>query len=329
MKIISASRRTDIPAFYGDWFMNRIAAGTAIYTNPFNGVKYSVSLKKENVAAIALWSKNFTPFIQNAIKLKELGYPLFFNYTITGLPPVFEPAAPPAERAIETLKILSDEFTPDSINWRYDPVLISDITGEDYHCERFEQLCRSLSGYVKRCYISFPTPYGKVERSFARIRSEAGITIITPDTEQRISIARKLSSIAAEYSVTVYSCCSDYLAGGGILKGHCIDGSIISSVYGIDLSMFKARPTRRECGCTESVDIGVYDSCPHGCIYCYANSNREKASAFYQEYISDRRLTGSEMLSTGMYISDSPADEKEKKPGQKDHNEPFQPELFK
>jgi len=328
MKIVSASRRTDIPAFYGDWFMNRVAEGFAGYINPFNNKKHIVSLKKEDVAAIVLWSKNFTPFADSTLLLKDKGYSLFFNYTITGLPKIFEPEAPSESESIETIKYLSSRFSPDHINWRYDPVLVSDITGNDYHTEKFETLCRSLSGFVKRCYISFPTAYCKVERSFKNFSGTTGISLHFPEVQERIELAGKLSVIAENYGLKIYSCCGDYLTTGRIEKGRCIDGDILSSISRQDLSGFKIRPTRKECGCTESTDIGVYDSCPHGCIYCYANSNAMKASSFYKKYISGAEYTGSAFLGVPKNVSDAWVREIEEKPQSPADNDPEQPLLF-
>lgn len=304
MKIISASRRTDIPAFYGDWLMNRISAGFAGYSNPFNSKKYIVSLKREDTAAIVLWSKNFSPFLNNAILLKDEGYSLFFNYTITGLPEIFEPEGPQTDESIDTIKQLSSKFSPDHINWRYDPILISDITGADYHLDKFKFLCSKLTGYIKRCYISFPTPYGKVKNSFKKFTSRTGISIISEDIPARIDLAEKLSGIGEQYGIRTYSCCGDYLTGNKILKGRCIDGTIISSICGENLANLKLRPTRKECGCTDSVDIGVYNSCPHGCIYCYANSNAAQTSSFYRRYKSDPEYAESAFLGESKNISD-------------------------
>lgn len=328
MKIISASRRTDIPAFYGDWFMNRIAEGSAGYTNPFNNKKYIVSLKKEDTAAIVLWSKNFSPFTGNAIVLRDRGYSLFFNYTITGLPKIFEPDTPREEDTIESMKLLSREFSPEHINWRYDPVLLSDITGSDYHLNKFETLCRSLSGYVKRCYISFPTPYGKVERSFKKFTSKTGIKIISEDIKTRVNLALKLSEIGRRYGIRIFSCCGDYLTGDKISKGSCIDGTILSAISGKDLSHLKLRPTRKECGCTDSTDVGIYDSCPHGCVYCYANSNTEKASSFYRRYISDSGFKNSAFLGESEEVSDLWIEEIKDNLNQSRNDDPVQHLLF-
>jgi len=305
MRIISVSRRTDIPAFYGDWLMNRIAAGYAGYINPFNGAKYIVSLKRDDVASIVLWSKNFTQFLNNAMLLSENGYSLFFNYTITGLPEIFEPEAPSAGESIESIKYLSGRFSPDHINWRYDPILISDITGQEYHLNRFETLCKTLSGFVKRCYISFPTDYGKVEKSFKYFSERTEISIHGFSPASRIELAENLSIIAEKYGIALYSCCGDYLTGNRIKKGRCIDGKILSAISGTDLSKIKSRPTRKECGCTESADIGIYDSCPHGCVYCYANSNTARASDFYNKYRSDESYSTSSFLGMTKEVSDS------------------------
>ncbi len=328
MKIISASRRTDIPAFYGDWFMNRIDEGFAGYINPFNNKKYIVSLKKEDTAAIVLWSKNFSPFADNAIKLRDSGYSLFFNYTITGLSKIFEPNAPADDEAIDSMKLLSSEFSPDHIKWRYDPVLVSDITKSDYHIEKFETLCRSLSGYVKRCYISFPTPYGKVERSFKNFTDKTGIKIISEDIGTRVNMALKFSEIGERYGIRLFSCCGDYLSADHISKGSCIDKTILSSISGKDLSHIKLRPTRKECGCTESTDIGIYDSCPHGCIYCYANCNAARASSFYKRYLSDADFQNSAFLGESKAMSDLWIKEIKENLNKSNNDDPVQPLLF-
>lgn len=328
MKIISASRRTDIPAFYGGWFMNRIAEGFAGYVNPFNAKKSIVSLKKEDTASIVLWSKNFTPFVSNTLLLRDEGYSLFFNYTITGLPEIFEPGAPDENDSVESIKYLSSMFSPEHINWRYDPVLISDITPAGYHLQKFESLCRSLTGYITRCCISFPSPYGKVERSFRNFTDKTGISLITLDIDKRIILAEKISAIAENYGIKVYSCCGDYLTSGNIAKGRCIDGKILSSLSGKDLSALKVRPTRKECGCTESTDIGLYDSCPHGCIYCYANSNADKASAFYRRYVPDEGYSRSAFLGVPEQISSTWLKEIMENVKTLTEDDSTQPELF-
>jgi hypothetical protein len=328
MKIISASRRTDIPAFYGKWLMNRIHAGFAGYINPFNGKKYIVSLKKDDVSAIALWSKNFSPFINNAISLRNEGYPLFFNYTITGLPEIFEPCCPQKNESIESIKKISSSFSPDHINWRYDPVLITEITDIHYHTDKFTKLCADLSGFIKRCYISFPTIYGKVEKSFKHFTEKTSIKILFLSIQEKIELAEKLAVIAENYGIQIYSCRSDYLEGDKIKKGHCIDGEIISTISGRVISKLRPRPTRKECGCTESTDIGIYEICPHGCIYCYANSNFLKASAFYDKYRLNEEYCESAFLGVTKKVSDEWIIQISEETSGSEHKNLIQPDLF-
>jgi len=130
-RIISVSRRTDIPAFYGDWFMNRLKEGFAGVVNPFGGQKYIVSLKPEDVRCFVFWSKNFTPFFENLKVIESLGYKFYFNYTVTGLPNIFERNLD-KESAVETLKQLSRIYSPRHINWRFDPIIISNICDRNF-----------------------------------------------------------------------------------------------------------------------------------------------------------------------------------------------------
>ena len=291
-KIISVSRRTDIPAFYGDWFMRRLDAGVAGWENPFGGQKYLVSLKPEDVLAFAFWSKNYRPFLTHLKMIKERGYLCLFNYTITGLPHEFECNLVPMEDAIDSFRALARMFSLDHMSWRYDPIVTSEKTDEAFHAVRFEELARQLQGYTLRCYFSFAIMYGKVERNFARFerRNRAGLR--DPCTEERIRLAGRLADIASKYGITLYTCCGDYLISDHIRKAHCVDGDVVSRLYyqgtwkGID------RPTRKECGCVESTDIGRYDTCPHGCIYCYANVNKEQAQRAYQQHDPESSFLG-------------------------------------
>lgn len=275
--IVSVSRRTDIPAFYGSWFERRLDEEFAGWENPFGGQKYLISLRREDVLAFAFWSKDYRPFLPSIARVRALKYPAIFNYTITGLPHEFECHLVPTEDALDSLIEISRTYSPEHINWRYDPIVVSTITPPDYHEQRFAQLCGKLRGHVRRCYFSFAVRYGKVERNFRHFETEHGVTILDPAQSDRIALARRLAKIAWDNEIEMFSCCGDYLVDGLIKKAHCVDGDIISRLYyggdwhGTD------RPTRKECGCTESTDIGKYDTCPHGCIYCYANINKEQA----------------------------------------------------
>ncbi len=280
-KIISVSRRTDIPAFYGDWFIRRLNAGFAGWENPFGGQRIITSLKPEDVRAFVFWSKNYGPFLKHLAAIRERDIPAMFNFTITGMPLQFECNLVAPDEAVTSLRELSALFSPDHITWRYDPIVISCITDEAYHVTRFRQLVEQLAGHVTRCCFSFAARYGKVERSFKRFERETGITVTDPEKGQRLELARKITDIAEESGISMHSCCGDYLlADPRIRKAHCIDGELLEQLYP-SCGRAGARGTREECGCSESTDIGRYDTCPHGCIYCYATTNKERAEKLH------------------------------------------------
>lgn len=290
--IISVSRRTDIPAFYGKWFMNRIKQGFSGYIHPFGGQRHIVPLKPENVICFVFWSKNYIPFLSSLQFLSKKGYKFYFNFTLTGLPGKFEGNLCSTREAVATMKTLSEHYSPLHINWRYDPVIISDITPFDFHILNFSKLAVSLKGFVRRCYFSFAVQYGKVKKNFEIFMKKNNINIIDPGTEERQNLARRLSEIALENNIQMYTCCGDYLIDDRIKKARCIDGEIIEQLFYPGGFQFKQKPTRKECGCTESRDIGVYDTCPHGCVYCYANMNKEKARMSYKSHDPDAAFLG-------------------------------------
>ena len=301
-RIISVSRRTDVPAFYGDWFMARLNEGFVGVVNPFGGQRYVVSLKPQDVVCFVFWSKNFAPFLENLEPIDRMGYKFYFNYTVTGLPNVFESNVE-KHTSIETLKQLSQMYSPRHINWRFDPIIISSICDRDFYIRVFEELAGQFEGYVERCYFSFVVNYGKVVCNFAEFEKLHGLKIYDCDSDFKIDLANELAAIAEHHGIQMFSCCGDYLVNERIKKAHCIDGSIIEQLFSPTDFVYSDKPTRNQCGCTESTDIGTYDTCPHGCVYCYANMNKPKAleafenhdksSAFlgYSKSQSDRWLT--------------------------------------
>jgi hypothetical protein len=305
-RIISVSRRTDIPAFYGDWFMNRVRAGFAGAINPFGGQKYRIDLRPETVMCLAFWSKNYAPFMPYLQTLTAMGHRCFFNFTITGLPHEFECNLVDPDEAVGTLKRLADQFSPDHISWRYDPILISDQTPFDWHVERFASLASKLKGATKRCYFSFALQYGKVQRNFAEFQRHQKIRIEDPDLSTRQHLADALADIGVANGMTLYSCCGDVLVNGNVLKAHCVDGDIIRQLFDPYGTVFKAVPTRKECGCAESSDIGAYDTCPHGCVYCYANMNKVRATKQHREHDPDSAFLGYSKAESDAWVAEMP-----------------------
>lgn len=264
--------------------MNRIEAGIVKWRNPFGGREIETSLKEEDIAAIVFWSKNYGPMLPYLPKLHKRGYRFIFHFTITGLPQIFEPSVPPAEHTIITAKMLAEEFGAETVLWRYDPIVISSITDAGYHRRRFEQLAAQLEGYTRRCYISFPTFYGKVIRNTASLYRETGVTCINIPMVEKIALVSDLADMAEQRGISLFSCCNDMLVTGKIAKASCIDARLLMQLYPQKMIALRHKGTRKECGCYESTDIGAYDTCPHGCVYCYANINKDAAIRKWQAH---------------------------------------------
>jgi hypothetical protein len=271
--------------------MARLKEGFVGVVNPFGGQKHLVSLRPENVTCLVFWSKNFAPFLKNLKTIESLGYRFYFNYTVTGLPGIFE-ANVKKQVAIETLKCLSRMYSPRHINWRFDPIIISNICDRKFWLKAFEDLASQFTGLVERCYFSFVTEYQKVKRNLAELEKTHGAKIGDTSIDFKIELANELANIAQRYGVEMFSCCGDYLIGEKIKKAHCIDGGIIESMFFPEGLAYTEKPTRKDCGCTESTDIGAYDTCPHGCIYCYANANKSTACHRFKTHGSDSAFLG-------------------------------------
>ena len=230
-KIISVSRRTDIPAFYGNWFLKRIQQGFVGYLNPFSNDKYKVNLRKDDVECFVFWSKNFIPFLDKIKIIDNLGFRFYFNYTINGYPNIFERNTEKTEKTIENLKLLSDLYSKIHINWRYDPIIISDITDYSFHLKNFEKIAKQVKNSTGRCIISFIDLYKKVKRNIQKIEIENNIIIKDPEIELKVKLANDLADIALSYGIKIYSCCGDYLVGPKIKKAHCVDWELIRGLF--------------------------------------------------------------------------------------------------
>jgi DNA repair photolyase len=299
--IISASRRTDIPAFYSEWFMERIHGGSFTRINPFwTRQQQEVSLLPETVDAIVFWSKYPGPLLPHLKCLDRLGYRYYFQFTLNNYPGFIEPGVPDLATRIDCFKRLSDQIGPDKVIWRYDPIIVSNMTGVDYHTGQFETLAEVLSPYTRRVVISFLDIYSKVKSRLAKLARERGLEIcdiaemenIIQDDNRTGEASRalacftaKLSAIAAGNSLEIFSCAEKIdlaanLAGNttgnqvhpGIQHGSCIDIQLINRLFNLKLKYRKDRSQRRECLCAAAVDMGVYNTCKFNCVYCYANS---------------------------------------------------------
>ncbi|MBB4197641.1 hypothetical protein CCR94_13090 [Rhodoblastus sphagnicola] len=283
--IISASRRTDIPAFYAEWFMNRVREEYLLVRNPFNAKQIRrVSLAPKDVEAIVFWTRNPEKLIKYLDELNCRGHRYYFQYTITGYPRSFERSVPRPQSAIETFIRLSKIVGPDRVIWRFDPILISSLVDIAEHERLFAKIASSLRGNAKRVVISFADIYAKVTRNLAKIPN-LSIHDLMAKREEALQLARNLVAIAGVNGLEVQSCSEEIdLSPAGVAHGKCIDDQLISRLFAVSLKTRKDKGQREACGCIESVDIGQYNSCLHGCAYCYATANKELALRNYDRH---------------------------------------------
>lgn len=277
--IISASRRTDLPAFYGEWFANRIKAGYFYRINPYNPNQVKgFSLLPEDVDAFVFWTKNPRPFFKQLDLIEARGYHYLFHFTLNDYPRIFEPGVPSLSERIDAFKALSGRIGPQRVIWRYDPVILSSITPVEYHLQKLAALAGELSGYTERLVISFLDFYGKVQKNLNRITASQGVQfgdwLDVTNSELLAAFAAQVPALAKEYGIQTFTCSEAVdLRKYGILPGSCIDGALINEVFGLQRSWPKDPFQRKNCRCVISADMGVYDTCKFQCAYCYANTS--------------------------------------------------------
>jgi len=278
-QIISASRRTDIPAFYTDWFINRLKAGFVYVKHPFTKKWERISLKADDVGVVVFWSKNYSTLLRRIEEIERIIPNLFFHFTITGNK-ILEPNVPDYKETIKDFIFISKRYSPKHIIWRFDPICITDKLSFSYYQEKFITCAQKLTGYTQTCYISFVNLYKKVSINFKRYTDQVLIEIANKEKRR---FAHKLAEIAEKYNIRLYACCNDYLLSEKVKKASCINGYYLANLFNIPLKI-KAGATRKGCACTKSIDIGAYNTCLHGCVYCYANHDKEKAKRFYKNF---------------------------------------------
>lgn len=268
--ILSVSRRTDVPNYYSDWFLNRIKEGFVYVRNPMNARQISeIDLSPEVVDCIVFWTKNPKPMLGRLDELRE--YPYYFQFTLTGYGTDIECNVPhKKETMLPVFMKLSEKIGSNRVIWRYDPIIFTDRYTPDYHLNAFGQIADALNGYTGRCVISFVDTYAKNKKSMAALQA------YDLEPEELTDFARRLSKIAAENGMEIGSCAEAIdLEQCGIRHNRCIDPELIESLIGCRITGKKDQNQRKECGCMESIDIGAYNTCLNGCQYCYANGSAE------------------------------------------------------
>lgn len=283
--IVSASYKTDIPAFYSQWFRNRLRAGYCRMVNPHNAKQhYKVGLRPETGASgFVFWTKNIAPFFDSLLDVQSMGLPFIVNYTVNAYPRALETRVVEPSKSIEAIKRLANDFGPKVVVWRYDPIIVSSLTPAEHHAQKFEELANQLRGSTDEVVVSFVQLYKKTLRNMKASADERGFRWTDPDTDAKKSLLTDLVAIAETNGMRLSICTQPELMVPGAKEARCIDADRLSAV-GSSRIQAKLQGMRMGCGCFQSKDIGDYDTCPHGCVYCYAVNNRELALKRYKEH---------------------------------------------
>lgn len=265
--IIQTGMRTDIPAFYSKWLLNRIREGFVLVRNPYNPNQVTrYSLLPDVVDLMVFCTKNPAPMLAHMEELKPYGQ--YWFVTITPYGKDIEPNVPEKEKVLESFKALSEIVGVDSMGWRYDPILVDEKHSVEWHTLEFEKMAETLAGYTNSCVISFIDIYKKVERNFPEAREVFGA--------DRIILGKEFIRIAKQYGMIIRPCAEgNELAAYGADCSGCMTVNTFETALHAHLDVPKRKNNQRngQCACLLGVDIGAYDTCGHLCKYCYANSN--------------------------------------------------------
>jgi len=282
--IVSASYRTDIPAFYASWFLQRLRAGHCRVANPYGGAAYEVSLAPDAVDGFVLWTRNLAPLLSDLDAVRRVA-PFIVQFTLTGYPRALENSVIGVDEAIEQLRELRRRFGPRAAVWRYDPVVFTAELDAATHRAQFAGLARALNGTVDEVVLSVVHPYRKTRRNLDRAARRHGFLWRDPPAEEKQHLLRSLAAIARDEGMAPTLCSQPELLGpgpgGDLGDASCIDAERLADVaqHPIAAPISGNRPG---CRCALSRDIGAYDTCPHGCVYCYAVADRDRAVANFR-----------------------------------------------
>ncbi len=275
--IISASYKTDIPAFYAEWFMKRLEAGFCIVQNPFNGHQKRVPLEGSAIDGFVFWTRNANPFKKALSLISQRRVPFYIQYTIIGYPRSLDVSVQPLEKAISNFRELAVAYGLSALVWRYDPILLTHEVDADWHLKNFSQIATQLAGSTNEVVVSVMHPYAKTIRKLRNANVELGLLDNTSD------LLSEMVKEANRNGMKLSICAQPERIVTGSNPAKCIDSIRLSEILG---RSFKARMKgqRPGCECDESIDIGGYDTCPHGCVYCYAVNDVEQALRNYKTH---------------------------------------------
>lgn len=265
--IISTGMRTDIPAFYSKWFINRIKEGFVYVRNPYYQNQVTrYELNPQVVDCICFCTKNPIPILPYLDELDK--FRQFWFVTITPYGKDIEPNVPDKNKVIEAFKEISSRVGVNGIGWRYDPVFYGNGFDLQRHIKEFEKIAKALKGYTNSCVLSFLDLYEKVKRNAP--------WIYPPTIEEQKELGKALAKIAKENGMTIRTCCEGtHLAEFGIDVSGCQTKEIIEKAIGVSLNPPKRKNAKAICNCLLGQDIGAYNTCGHLCKYCYANMDKQ------------------------------------------------------
>ena len=264
--ILNTGLRTDIPGFFSEWFYNRIDEGFVYVRNPYaKNQIYSYKLDPALIDCIIFCTKNPKPMFENLEKIDKFNQ--YWHITITPYEKEIEPNVPPVNEVLESFKYLSKKLGKENVTLRYDPIFINEKYTLEKHIESFEYMINSLSGYTTEAIISFIDLYEKTKRNFPKARE------VTKD--ERLKIGKEFARIGNENNIRIKTCVEGTeLDKFGIDSSGCMTKEVIERVINKNLNIPKQKARNGECYCLLNNDIGEYNTCDHGCLYCYANSNK-------------------------------------------------------
>lgn len=298
--IISASRRTDIPAYYTEWFFRRLEAEEVLVRNPMNYHAVSrISLSRKVLDGIVLWTKDPRPLFRYLDKLEQ--YPFYIQFTLTAYGADVERNLPPKGKVlVPVFQKLSQEIGKERVVWRYDPILFNEKYTMQYHIKYFRLLAERLALYTEKCTVSFLTLYQKTARNIRPLAVEL------PSAAQKAELLGAMAETAAQCGIIIDTCAQPGLPDvPGVQKASCIDRIRLERLCGYPLELKADNNQREGCGCVQSIDIGAYHTCKNGCLYCYANTSPAAASKNFALHNPGSPLLLGELL-PGDTIKDRP-----------------------
>jgi len=283
--IISASYKTDIPAFYGDWFLNRLKAGYCMMRNPLNRRPIRVGLSKGEVDGIVFWTKNLRPFLRHLDVIAEMSYPFTIQYTINGYPASLEKHVVDWTRSVEAARTVAARFGPRCVVWRYDTIILSCETPREFHVENFSRIADALEGSTDEVVVSFLQLYRKTSRNLDAMAQQTGNRWWDPTVDEKRELAALLYEVASKRGMQLTICSQTDLLSVQ-QPARCVDAKRLADVAGHPIPA-EVKANRPGCECADNRDIGDYDTCPHGCVYCYAVRSQSLAVKRFRTHNPD------------------------------------------